>query len=302
MHDSPTAMKETSSHDQSDQREKHEKRESTTNLRTRIITGLVLLPVIMFVTLFGSWLFALVIALIVWLAALEFYHLERGQGQRGNAITGVATAMAVLLAFYLEQAWIWQVALAANVLVTGVVERFLRGAGWRATGMRILTTLGGVLYIAFPAAFLIAIRGIHPFGLNWLFVVLFATWGADTAAYLAGQAFGHTPLAPRLSPKKTVEGAIGGIVGGIFFPALVLLQIEALTLVNFLALCVAPFFAIAGDLFESALKRWSHVKDSGMPGMNIFPGHGGVLDRIDALLWVSTWFYIFLALRGLVWF
>src|SRR5690606_17236083 len=99
-------------------------------------------------------------------------------------------------------------------------------------------------------------------------------WGSDTFAYLGGRFFGKTKLAPVLSPKKTVEGAIIGIFGGIIPATLVLFLGEQLTTGSFLLVCAGPFAAIGGDLFESALKRYFGVKDSHIAGLNIFPGHG----------------------------
>jgi len=271
------------------------------NIVVRTITGLTLLPVILLVTGLGGWVFAIFVMLLIGLATLEFYHMERQRGVESNALIGIPTALMVVAAFQLQLNWLWALALGLNVTATLVME-IIRRQSPRHALVRLLTTMGGLFYLAFPAGFLLEIRSMHPFGLNWLFTIFFATWGADTMAYLAGRAFGKTPLAPRLSPKKTVEGAIGGIIGGIFFPCLTLLQIEALNLGTFALLCVAPFVAIFGDLFESGMKRFFGVKDSNMPGCNPFPGHGGVLDRVDSLLLVSILFYAFLAAQGMVGF
>lgn len=276
------------------------KKRSRTNLVQRIVTGLILLPVVMFFTFSGGAIFAFFVALVVFLATIEFFHMEKGRESQGNILLGMPAAMLVLLSFYLQDGTIWRVTVLMLILLTFIIE-LLRTRELRRSLWRVGTTLAGLLYVAFPAAFLLAIRAMEPFGLSWMYAVFFATWGTDTLAYLAGRAFGRTKLAPQLSPSKTVEGAIGGIVGGIFFPSLVLLQIESLNVASFILLCISPFVAIAGDLFESGMKRYFHVKDSGVPGLNPLPGHGGVLDRIDALLWVTILFYVFLVLQGQVW-
>ncbi len=271
------------------------------NLIVRILTGLTLMPVLIIITLFGGvplFVFALAIAL---LGTLEFYYMEKQRYIAGNWLIGVACAVAVMWAFHTRQSWLWQMTLFLCVVTTFTVELW-RGHDVRQSLWRVLTTLGGVLYVAVPMGCLLAIRQINPYGLNWMYAVLFATWGTDTMAYLTGRTFGKTPFFPLISPKKTWEGAFGGIVGGIFFPSLVLIQIEAFMPLSFALLCISPFVAISGDLFESALKRYFGVKDSGIKGLNPFPGHGGVLDRIDALLWVTLIFYAFLAWQGMVGF
>jgi phosphatidate cytidylyltransferase len=115
---------------------------------------------------------------------------------------------------------------------------------------------------------------------------------SDTAQYYSGRAFGRRPLAPVVSPKKTIEGAIGGLVASAFFMALVGSQIlvgEAPLRLAVLGLAMGAV-GICGDLFESSLKRRAGLKDSSA----LIPGHGGVLDRIDALLFATPLFYLFL--------
>ncbi len=267
------------------------------NMTTRIITGLVLLPLVLLVTCEGNWALFLFATVLVVLGALEFYHMEQERHLKSNAIVGIGTALAVLYAFHIENSALWQAAFLLGGGLTFSIE-LVRGRNLRASVVRILTTLGGVIYLAVPAGCLLVVRHIEPFGVNWLYALLFSTWGTDTFAYLFGGMFGKTPLAPRLSPKKTLEGAIGGIIGGIFLPALVLLQMQALSPASFILISIAPFVAVAGDLFESGLKRFFGVKDSYVPGLNIFPGHGGVLDRIDSLLWVTLCYYAYFVISG----
>lgn len=271
------------------------------NLVLRVVTGLTLLPILLVVTLWGGEAFLVVALAIGLIGTLEFYHMEKQRYIAGNWLIGIACAVAVIWAFYTQQSWLWQATLVACVSVTFVVE-LVRGHDVRQSLWRVLTTLGGVLYVAVPAGCLLVIRQMSPFGLHWLYAVFFATWGTDTMAYLGGRWLGKTPFFPHISPKKTWEGAIVGALGGVFFPSLVLWQIQALTPLTFALLCLSPIFAIVGDLFESALKRYFGVKDSGLKGLNPFPGHGGVLDRIDALLWVTMLFYAFLAWQGMVGF
>jgi phosphatidate cytidylyltransferase len=146
------------------------------------------------------------------------------------------------------------------------------------------------IYIGLPIATLVAIRVNG--GPASLFLLMFTVMVSDTAQYYSGRAFGRRPLAPAISPKKTVEGAVGGFVFGAATLALaghwwlpgVPAAMRALIGVAVVAL------GIAGDLFESMLKRSAGVKDSS----SLIPGHGGILDRIDALLFAAPVYYIVL--------
>jgi len=270
-------------------------------MATRVLTGIVLLPVILLATFSGGLPLMMLALVLVVLGALEFYHMERQRHLQSNAVVGVVVAVIVIVAFQWQNSLLYQGAFLGGALVIFGVE-LVRTRQPLASASRIFTTLGGVLYLAVPAGCLLVIRQIEPLGVNWMYGVLFSTWGTDTFAYLCGSAFGKTPLAPRLSPNKTREGALGGALGSVVIASLVLLQMEALSLATLALLVVAALVAIWGDLFESGLKRYFGVKDSTVPGLNIFPGHGGVLDRIDALLWVTLVYYGFLALSGQVGF
>ena len=176
------------------------------------------------------------------------------------------------------------------------ITQFLSVAS-KAAGFAVILR---VFYIAFPTAFLISLRNAPQNGLIWLFVVYAITWGTDTFAYVFGKTFGRTKLAPLISPNKTVEGAIGGILAA-WIPAFSLLIFTGAFEPKLIPMIVAgPFLAVSGDLFESALKRFFRVKDSYVAGFNVFPGHGGVLDRIDALVWVASWVFLYLFAVGAI--
>jgi len=189
-----------------------------------------------------------------------------------------------------------------------------------AGGDRLALTLVGVLFLTFALLFLFRIRNISdaarevacallaflyipfllmhlvmlrqtPFGVQWLLVIMLIVMTNDSAAYYTGSAFGKTKLYPLVSPKKSVEGALGGLVGSLcgtlvakytFFPQLTIVDV-------FVTALVIGALGQVGDLFESLLKRSFGVKDSG----TIFPGHGGVLDRLDSILFAApvTYYY-----------
>jgi len=153
------------------------------------------------------------------------------------------------------------------------------------------------LYIPFLLMHLVQLRQ-SPFGIQWLFVVMLIVMTNDSAAYYTGSAFGKHRLYQLVSPKKSIEGAVGGLIGSLggtllakftFFPQLTFIDAAATAL-------VVGVVGQAGDLFESLLKRSFGVKDSG----TIIPGHGGVLDRLDSILFAApiTYYYVLFFFRG----
>jgi phosphatidate cytidylyltransferase len=149
------------------------------------------------------------------------------------------------------------------------------------------------IYVGAPLGMLVAMQMIA--GPRATLLVIATIVISDTAQYYSGRAFGRRPLAPTISPKKTVEGAIGGVLVGALFMATAITFVFPATplVVRVLLGLVIVFLGIAGDLFESRLKRVAGMKDSSA----LIPGHGGVLDRIDALLFAIPVFY-FMVLRG----
>jgi phosphatidate cytidylyltransferase len=267
------------------------------NLSVRVITSIILLPIVGAVTYIGGLPLTILIAVITGIGVLEFYVFAAGRQMQGSAIIGVPMAVVVVAAFHFQENALWIAALVIGGAATFILETVRHPHDARRSLWQMLATLAGVLYVALPASFLIAIRGL-PDGLVWLLVIFASTWGTDSFAYLGGRFFGKTKLAPLLSPKKTVEGAIIGIVGGLIPPGIILLISGKFSLTTLILIGLAPFAAILGDLFESAIKRKFEVKDSHITGLNIFPGHGGVLDRVDSLIWVATLFYLFLIILG----
>jgi phosphatidate cytidylyltransferase len=149
-----------------------------------------------------------------------------------------------------------------------------------------------LLLVAFPLSFAVRLHGIPSYGPKFLLFALVITWAADTTAYFVGRAIGKHPLAPHISPKKTWEGSIGGMFGSLLvayaFSYWVKIPLHHLLLMAALGNIAGQM----GDLLESAYKRSAGVKDSG----GLLPGHGGVLDRIDALILCIPviWYYLVL--------
>jgi phosphatidate cytidylyltransferase len=275
-----------------------DKPQAISNLSVRVLTALVTLPIALYAAYVGGLLLTIVVGVVSAVGALEFYVFAQGRQMQGSALLGMPMVIGVVLAFHFQNNALWLLTLALGLAVTFILETLRHPNDLRRTLWQVATTMAGVVYIAFPASFIIVMRAIEPDGLMWLLLVFAATWGTDTFAYLGGRLFGRTKLAPVLSPKKTLEGAVVGILGGIVPCFTILALNHKVSLSTLIVISIAPLVAITGDLFESALKRFFNVKDSHIHGLNLFPGHGGVLDRVDSLLWVSTLFYGYLMLIG----
>jgi len=177
-----------------------------------------------------------------------------------------------------------------------LVSLLPRGTDFASTVPAAALTLLGAAYLGAMGGAIAALRLLPPEteGAWRLVLLLGIVMASDTAAFFVGNAAGRRRLAPDISPGKTVEGALGGLVGGIGAAALVrVLGLPSLPLTHVLLLgAVVAALGIAGDLLESLLKRWAGVKDSGA----LFPGHGGMLDRLDSLLFGAPVLYYYFSL------
>ncbi len=264
------------------------------NLTQRIMTVVILGPLALLLVVAGDWVFAVGVIAVAAIGITEFYLLAQDRPSQGSTLFGVPAVIAIGIANQLGVSHWALLILALAVLLTLIVKTLSHRDLKRAAG-QALTTATGILYIGFPVGFLISVR-MMPDGFVWVLLILALTWGSDIFAYIGGRLFGRHPLAPTISPKKTVEGAIVGYFGGSI-PSILLLQATGkLSLATLLIALIGPIIAILGDLLESWIKRKFGVKDSHLHGLNIFPGHGGVLDRVDALIAVTTFCYFALLL------
>jgi phosphatidate cytidylyltransferase len=232
------------------------------------------------------------------LALLEFAALGTQRHMQGSVIIGVPAVMGLILAVVAGQPGL-VLAIFGLVLVADVLLEVIRRQHDSPLNIyRLGMTLAGLVYAGFPPAFLLLIRAL-PDGMLWVYLIFAITWGTDTLAYFGGRFWGKHPLAPRISPKKTREGAAVGVVGGVLLGVLLLLAANHFMPTLLPLLIIAPPVAVVGDLFESGLKRIFKVGDSHIVGFNIMPGHGGVMDRTDALIWVATLCYLYFGLIGL---
>ncbi|MBN8618043.1 MAG: phosphatidate cytidylyltransferase [Anaerolineae bacterium] len=271
------------------------------NLITRSITALVLGPLVLLIAYLGGIPFLITGLLLAVLTLMEFYALGRTHNQQGHLAIGLPVVVVMVLLLTAHETSLIQGLLldAALIFIAALLSLALeayRGwqQGWRG---RVAITAFGLIYAGLPPAFMIRIRAL-PDGLLWIYLIFALTWGTDTLAYMGGRLWGKRMLAPRISPKKTIEGALVGVVGGFLIGLIVVLLAGKFTPFLMLILLLAPPVAVIGDLFESGLKRHFQIGDSHVTGLNIIPGHGGVMDRTDALIWVVTLFYAYFLLTG----
>ncbi len=264
----------------------------------RVITGVVIAPVVLALVFVGDWPFALLAGFLAVVGAMEFSALGHGRDVEGVGPVAGLMAAATVAAFALHLSQFVPLILIAGFALVFVIDSLRYPGMTRRSALRALITVLGVSYIGIPAGLLVVLRALSD-GLLWTTMVLLLTWGTDSLAYIGGRLWGKTKLAPTISPKKTVEGAIAGVVGGILPAALLLGLNGRLTPTVLILLGAGPLLAILGDLVESGLKRALHVKDSHLAGFDVFPGHGGVLDRVDGLILVTTVSTLYLLLTGL---
>jgi phosphatidate cytidylyltransferase len=256
---------------------------------SRVVVTLLALPVVLALVHYGDWwLFGL--ALLAALVGLhELYAMARSL--RPLVLAGYAGAIATLLGAQLGGIE-WMV---GGFVLTLLLAFLLYGiAETRQSGtITIGTTMLGVVWIPLGLAHLLLLREIPEHAELAVFTVLLAVFADDTAAYLVGRLVGRHKLAPALSPGKTWEGFIAGTAAAVAVAFFALYEQGFLTIAESILLGLAVALAgAAGDLFESALKRDLQVKDSG----RLLGGHGGMLDRIDALLFAGpAAFYVVLA-------
>ena len=260
------------------------------NLASRVLTAVVALPVLALLILWDVRLgFGLLVVAMAAGGLVEYTGMLLPDVDKRLRAVVVAAGAGLTAALYArpDLAMVWVLA-ALAVAATAVLLRPDPVPG-AAARLGIITF--GLFYLGALAAPLALLHRQLADGPRWVFAALAATFANDTGAYFTGRALGRHKLYPAISPGKTVEGAVGGLVAsvGVLFAARAL-WLPALSVVDCLLLGVpAAVVGPIGDLVESMLKRSAGVKDSG----RLFPGHGGILDRVDSILFVSAWFYLY---------
>lgn len=274
-------------------------------MKTRLLTAAIALPILIATIVLPSfmletvWLFVAIAALALAAGLFEFYSLTKKLELKADAAIGYLGSVALFVAFVFDAPAkapdLLLATLALFIIAVLISQTFRFQADFTKMLAGVAVTILGVLYIAFLGGFLISMRvgfELQPYLsthlLGYFFLVLM---GSDTGAYFTGRAIGKHKLAPKISPGKTWEGLIGGMIAAGAFAALATFWFFPELPFQFsipLAVVMAVV-GVLGDLAESAMKRGSGTKDAA----SILPGHGGLLDRLDSLLLNAPILYYF---------
>lgn len=271
---------------------------------TRIITGIVGIALAAFVIMQGGWLYAAFAVLLSFIAWHEYASAFDHLGKPLARLVGF-----VSVSLFGTCAWLWDssafVAIAVFAVLAVLVQAVFRH---RSFGVdQACFSIAGIVYVGFSFAHLILLRfmaqdvvlatpvGDLTLGCAFLWVMFLGTWSSDTFAYFAGSFFGRHKLCPEISPKKTVEGFLGGLIGTTAVVAALGCALGFSVPLMALLGALLALVATVGDLAESVIKRYTGVKDSG----RLIPGHGGVLDRFDSVMFTAPFVYYFIQIFGL---
>lgn len=266
-----------------------------TNALQRIVTALVAIPLVLGLAYWGGWPFGLLVLGIALVAQYEVYGLMTHAGLRPYTTVGLAFGVLVGVRPLVPGVLVVAVAILPVLLAAGL---FVKDD--RPPLPSLAATLTGLVYPTGLLVFLTDLRlgtGLGLLDQQAFYVTLtlfLLIWATDTAAYVVGKNLGRRPLAPAISPKKTWEGTLGGLFGALLVA--VVLKLTVLAFLPWLHVLVVAVicggFSQLGDLYESRLKRSVEVKDSG----GVLPGHGGLLDRFDAMIFAAPLVYLYLRL------
>lgn len=286
-------------HDEHEPSVAEKRRERRHSFMLRLMGG----TVFALLTLAGVWYShrscAVLISIYSGLCAFEFFRMMRADGKSPNMVVGVVFAALFPLCAVYEYTFV-----GVLILFLIVSQCFTYVSSLRVRTQDLCITVFGALYTGFMLSAIVMIRsaslsGVPDTSLALLALgILFSVWANDSFAYIFGSIFGRHKMVPKISPKKSWEGFFAGMLGSILFWMLFLL-IPQLSLTWYLALiggAVCGCVGVMGDLVESRIKRGAGVKDSG----HILPGHGGMLDRLDSLIFVGMAAFCVLNIGGVL--
>ena len=269
-------------------------------LGQRWLTAAIAIPIVLAFTLLGGWFAFVGATAVVALGTYELYNMVHQAGHRPLIIISIALNLLFLVAamFPQQRLLFLESGLSGALFISFLWLLFRQKLDGAFVDWSL--TMAIPIYLGWPMSLALLLRGYQlswplPPGIWWVLLILLGTWGFDSAAFFFGRYFGRHKLAPNISPGKTWEGVAGGMLLSII--AALLFTVVPLHVPWYIAIVLGiwiGFAAVLGDLAESLIKRSTHVKDSGQ----FMRGHGGMLDRIDSLLFVAIAVYVFAQLIG----
>ena len=255
-------------------------------LRHRILTAVVGLPLLIAIIWFGEPWFTIFMTIMAVIGIGEFYRLADGLEIRPLTYLGVVSVALIMVSPHIPYASTLRVLISAAIIISLIWLLFLHPRDHAFTNWA--WTIAGILYIGWMLSYWIELRGLDN-GRGLVFLAMFTTFASDTGSFFIGRAWGKHSLAPSISAGKTKEGALGGLVSAVI-ASIIIAAIFRLPFAYWQIVIIGiiiSLFAQFGDLVESLLKRNAGVKDAG----KLVPGHGGVLDRMDSLIFTGVIVY-----------
>lgn len=269
--------------------------EKSKNFIARYLTILIGAPLVILLFIYANQLIINIFVSIVSIITLrEYYECFKRTGKaKPTQWVGYLNCILITILQFVDKEKLYAtmlIVLAMSMLIL-FIEQIITGG--KKTIVDIMVTIFGIAYVPFLLVFFTLLRDKQPMGLIYIAYIFTSAWGSDTFAYLIGKKFGKHKLTP-ISPKKTVEGAIGGVLGALSFSLLYTVVINNFMhlSINYLHIAiitsVLAIIGEIGDLAASGIKRYCGIKDFS----DLLPGHGGMLDRIDSLLLITPFAYI----------
>lgn len=263
-------------------------------LNIRVISAIVALPILFIAVIINKFVFFGFLCIITAIGLYEYFTAVNNSSIKPMKFVGIISGILLLLLMFNRETFNFIVPYTTFIILLLLsIPVFVRKYNFWGAGVTII----GILYVSLFFGYLYLIRSIPENGVYLIWFVFIISWFSDTFAYFSGMAFGKTKLCPAISPKKTVEGSIGGILAssvgclgyGIFLRTIGIIDIST---INLLIMGISgSIVSQIGDLAASSIKRNVGIKDYG----KIMPGHGGLLDRFDSILFVAPLIYYYIA-------
>ncbi|MBN2254828.1 MAG: phosphatidate cytidylyltransferase [Deltaproteobacteria bacterium] len=256
----------------------------------RWITAIVIVPALFTAIIYGpAILFAVIVTILVMGGVMEYNTMVFEKGARWEKAAGFVLGLFIIVSAYIGNSHVMFAMTTFSVMIAFLLFLYNAREGFVDLSV-VAKVVFGLIYIPFMLSYIIMIRQ-WAFGVQWIFFIIFLAFSGDVSAYYVGKSMGKRKLMPAVSAGKTVEGTVGLVIGSIvgclvysviFFHELSLIHVIVMAFLG-------SILGQLGDLCESTIKRFFSVKDSGF----LFPGHGGVLDRLDSLIFIIPFVYYY---------